>query len=261
MPPSIALQAGSGGDGIAPGIAPGPLVVAVDRMPAPILSALPALASISTIDAPPTDDRADILPNVASALSADALAPTEVPRELLLSATDTDGWIGPLASSKTSERAMPAFLASSRNNDAQPTGRDDSASSTGAGGSLAHAEQRELGDGKLGGAKLGGGKLGDGGLGGDGFTGGMPTPAARNKPPLYPPDARRLGQEGTVTLEVEVLASGRVGTIEVLNSSGHESLDSAATQAVRAWLFQPATSAGQAQACRIRVPIRFVLRD
>jgi len=82
-----------------------------------------------------------------------------------------------------------------------------------------------------------------------------------NPVPEYPGVARLRGYEGTVKLEVLVLADGRVGAIKLISSSGHRSLDHAARKAVQFWQFQPATSFGKAIESRIVVPINFVLDD
>lgn len=74
-----------------------------------------------------------------------------------------------------------------------------------------------------------------------------PAPAVRTPPrsppkglsqPEYPPTARRLGQEGTVTLLIYVLEDGRVGDVKVEKSSGFVKLDEgAAAHAKRSWRF------------------------
>lgn len=79
----------------------------------------------------------------------------------------------------------------------------------------------------------------------------------RNPAPDYPPVALRRRWEGTVLLKVHVLANGSAQQIEVIASSGHESLDDAAVQAVTAWRFVPAHRAGQAIDGWVRVPVVF----
>lgn len=61
-----------------------------------------------------------------------------------------------------------------------------------------------------------------------------------NPPPEYPSLALRRNWEGTVVLRIQVLASGRAGTVEVTRSSGKPQLDEAAVAAVRGWKFIPA---------------------
>jgi len=83
----------------------------------------------------------------------------------------------------------------------------------------------------------------------------------RNPPPVYPTLARERGEEGTVLLEVEVLASGRCGTVAVLESSGHALLDEAAVYAVRQWVFKPARRWHQPVPFWVEIPITFRLVD
>lgn len=83
---------------------------------------------------------------------------------------------------------------------------------------------------------------------------------ASNPPPDYPRQARRLGQQGTVLLEVLVSAAGRVEELEIVESSGVKSLDAAAFKAVREWRFAPGRENGRAKAMRVRVPVRFELQ-
>jgi len=62
----------------------------------------------------------------------------------------------------------------------------------------------------------------------------------------YPFYSRRHGEEGTVVVEVEILASGRPGRIEVVASSGYRRLDRAAVRALREAEYRPARRAGVA---------------
>lgn len=78
--------------------------------------------------------------------------------------------------------------------------------------------------------------------------------------PVYPPDSRRWGEEGTVVLEVEVLPSGRPGTIRVLESPGHARLVAAAEEAVRAARFVPAARNGRPVRSFVRIPFTFRLQ-
>ena len=78
--------------------------------------------------------------------------------------------------------------------------------------------------------------------------------------PVYPPDSRRRGEQGTVVLEIEILANGRVGEIRVIESPGHPRLVEAAIAAARQAKLRPAAVAGKTVAQRIRVPFHFVIR-
>jgi len=80
-----------------------------------------------------------------------------------------------------------------------------------------------------------------------------------NPLPRYPNAARRRGIEGRVVLNVEVLASGICGQIEILQSSGHELLDDAALEAVRHWHFIPASRAGVPVDRWQQIPVSFKL--
>jgi protein TonB len=77
--------------------------------------------------------------------------------------------------------------------------------------------------------------------------------------PEYPPRSRRLGEEGLVLLEVEVLPDGRVGTVRVLQAPDYPRLVDAAIEAVRSAAFRPATTDGRPVRAFVEVPIRFRL--
>ena len=63
--------------------------------------------------------------------------------------------------------------------------------------------------------------------------------------PDYPPTSRRLGEEGSVVLQVLVGVDGEVKDGKVQTSSGFERLDDAALKhALRAWRFTPGTEDG-----------------
>ncbi len=83
---------------------------------------------------------------------------------------------------------------------------------------------------------------------------------ARRVAPMYPATSRRRSEEGDVVLDVLVGADGRVTQITVAGSSDFERLDKAAVAAVQQWRFVPGRVAGEPQAMRLRVPIRFQLR-
>ena len=58
-----------------------------------------------------------------------------------------------------------------------------------------------------------------------------------NPLPAYPDSARKAGREGSVEIELEVGADGRVVEARILSSSGFEALDRAALDALRRWRF------------------------
>ena len=95
--------------------------------------------------------------------------------------------------------------------------------------------------GELGSAEKSGGKRG----GGAGVVAATPPRLLRKVRPQYPETARSSGWEGTVALTLSVDTQGRVARVRVQQSSGHETLDSAAVAAARSYEFSPALSSGQ----------------
>lgn len=86
------------------------------------------------------------------------------------------------------------------------------------------------------------------------------TPLYEKNPlPPYPRIARRRGQEGTVFLEVFVSEKGLVSDVRIGASSGYESLDQAAVNGVRQWLFTPGMQGGGPVSMWVNVPVRFKL--
>ncbi len=88
---------------------------------------------------------------------------------------------------------------------------------------------------------------------------GSPRYAENPKPP-YPKEARDRGHQGEVLLRVEVLASGRVGKIEVKRSSGYELLDQSALSTVKQWKFIPAKRGEDPIPLWVNIPIKFKLQ-
>ncbi len=80
-----------------------------------------------------------------------------------------------------------------------------------------------------------------------------------NPKPAYPPMARKLGIEGTVTLRILVSADGATEQSRIITSSGTEALDAAAMEAVQRWRFVPARDGRVAIAHWVDVPISFKL--
>ncbi|HNM63771.1 energy transducer TonB [Accumulibacter sp.] len=81
----------------------------------------------------------------------------------------------------------------------------------------------------------------------------------RNPKPVYPPAARRLGEEGRVVLRVRVSAEGMPVLVEVKQSSGFPRLDEAARTAVEHWRFVPARQGSEAIESSVLVPLQFAL--
>ncbi len=82
-----------------------------------------------------------------------------------------------------------------------------------------------------------------------------------NPRPPYPLVARRMGYQGKVVLNVEVLAEGRAGEVRLQTSSGFDILDKAALQTVKTWKFSPAKRFGQPITQWFLVPIKFSLEE
>jgi|GEM_PF-5303057 len=78
-------------------------------------------------------------------------------------------------------------------------------------------------------------------------------------PPPYPWEARSKGWMGKVRVRVLISEQGTVKETVVVSSSGHESLDDAARQGLRHWLFQPARKDGRYVAAWVVVPVSFRL--
>jgi protein TonB len=67
----------------------------------------------------------------------------------------------------------------------------------------------------------------------------------RNREPIYPDEAVRRGQQGAVILLIQVSPEGLVDGVDIARSSGFNSLDRAARDAVATWRFVPAVRDGQ----------------
>jgi len=77
---------------------------------------------------------------------------------------------------------------------------------------------------------------------------------------VYPWQAARLGQQGTVELEVRVNQDGRLADVLVLDASGPAALRTAAVQAVRAAGPFPFPEGLPPRGLVIRLPVMFRLR-
>jgi protein TonB len=75
---------------------------------------------------------------------------------------------------------------------------------------------------------------------------------------IYPPQARAVGQHGTVVLEVLVATNGTVKDLKVV--SGPPMLRQAAMDAVRRWKYQPFKLNGKAIAAQTQVQVDFKLQ-
>lgn len=79
--------------------------------------------------------------------------------------------------------------------------------------------------------------------------------------PMYPPAARRAGEEGTVRLRILVDERGVPRDVQVAQGSGFTRLDQAAIEAVRKWRFAAATNGSQAITAWTQVSITFRLTN
>jgi TonB family protein len=125
-------------------------------------------------------------------------------------------------------------------------------------GGIGKGTGTERGGSGFGGSGKGSGTGKGGGRGGSGAA--SPKYGENPKPP-YPQEARNKGYQGKVLLKVEVLPDGRVGEIELKESSGYEVLDQSALTTVKKWRFIPATKGRVAIPCWVNVPITFQLQD
>lgn len=79
--------------------------------------------------------------------------------------------------------------------------------------------------------------------------------------PAYPEDARLDREEGSVTLQLQVRADGRVRAVKVLRSSGSPRLDRAARDAAWRWRVLPAEREGRPVDSLFEKTLHFRLED
>ena len=84
-----------------------------------------------------------------------------------------------------------------------------------------------------------------------------PVPLYGEVPIEYPLELWDEGVEGETLVRVRVNATGGVDSTEVLESSGHAELDSAAVQGARDLRFQPGRRDGERVEVWANVPVRF----
>ncbi len=77
--------------------------------------------------------------------------------------------------------------------------------------------------------------------------------------PRYPPQSRRLREQGLVVLRVIIDEKGQACSIEVESSSGHTRLDHAAKEAVTRAEFRPYIEDGAPRRALVLIPIEFSL--
>lgn len=81
----------------------------------------------------------------------------------------------------------------------------------------------------------------------------------REPVPRYPPQSRRLREQGTVVLRVVIDERGSASSIEIETSSGHSRLDDAARDAVLRAAFRPYVEDGEPRRALVLIPIEFAL--
>lgn len=79
-------------------------------------------------------------------------------------------------------------------------------------------------------------------------------------PPAYPRLARRRGQQGLVMVRAKIGLDGKVEAVELMASSGYQSLDISALQTVAEWEFHPHRVNEQRSMAWVEVPVEFSLR-
>ena len=77
--------------------------------------------------------------------------------------------------------------------------------------------------------------------------------------PVYPRSAKKAGWQGVVTIRAFIDETGMVVSAVVLSSSGHESLDHAALEAVENTRFDPAMQHARPVSSPLLIPVRFQL--
>ena len=75
--------------------------------------------------------------------------------------------------------------------------------------------------------------------------------------PPYPEVKRRLGEEASLRLKLEIDPRGRVTGVEPIGAADADFLESARRHIVRRWRYKPATEDGRAVASTLTVTVRF----
>lgn len=83
----------------------------------------------------------------------------------------------------------------------------------------------------------------------------VPVKLLKAVSPIYPPDAMRGFITGDVRLQAEVDATGQIGKLDVI--SGPAALRPAAIEAMKQYVYAPATKGGKGVASTVKVTIKF----
>ncbi len=87
-----------------------------------------------------------------------------------------------------------------------------------------------------------------------------PPEITRRVDPVYPPQAKAAGTEGSVLFKLRVTEVGRITAVQILESPGEElGFDQAGFKAIRKYTFKPATKDGQPVAAWMTERIEFRL--
>lgn len=78
-------------------------------------------------------------------------------------------------------------------------------------------------------------------------------------PPVYPPEAVKLGHQGTTTVRLVINSKGKIVAVSVGKSSNFPELDQAAVDAAWNWKFRPGWLRGVAVGGVVEVPVGFAL--
>jgi TonB family protein len=78
--------------------------------------------------------------------------------------------------------------------------------------------------------------------------------------PVYPEEAKADKLTGDVVMQVDILADGKVGDVQVLQGAGH-GFDEAAVDAVKQYVFSPAEIDNQPAPVRIQYTLHFVYKE
>lgn len=87
------------------------------------------------------------------------------------------------------------------------------------------------------------------------------APYLKSSPQTYPRAARQNREEGTVLLRILVTMDGVPSTVELAKSSGSATLDRAAQQLVKSWLFEPARRGNDRIEDWVTIPVVYRLNE
>ena len=89
----------------------------------------------------------------------------------------------------------------------------------------------------------------------------LPPATRRRIKPEYPKGARERGEEGDVTLELDISEMGAVDDVRIIKSCGFAELDQAAIEAVKKARFTPARRGSANVPSTARITLTFRLKD